>query len=116
MFQKVTLLSIFSTHSIALPLSPSFPAQEIKYVLDNSQAAMVLSTPKLEKKADEVMGLELDSNPQHIKLSKILGSEGDSEKVELQDHPKDTSGMMLYTSGTTARPVSTSVTHLQEGF
>lgn len=70
---------------------------------------MLLSTPKFESKAKEVMNLDLENNPSHVKLEKILGSESSnssSEKVELTDAKDSSGGMMLYTSGTTARPVN----------
>ena len=102
----VSLLSILSTHSIALPLSPAFPAKELQYVMNNSEACIILSTPKFEGKAEEVLGLELESRPTHIKLEKHLGGGTRSdEKVVLEGPAEGEGGMMLYTSGTTNRPV-----------
>ena len=69
----------------------------------------MLSTPKFEQKAKEVMRLELESSPKHVTLKKFLGSEaqeGTLEMVELSESSSGDGGMMLYTSGTTARPVS----------
>ena len=106
-FCAVTLLSILSTHSVALPLSPAFPAKELQYVIDNSRACMVLSTPKFRGKADEVMDLKLESQPMHVRLEKHVKSEDRvNEKVVLEGPLEGEGGMMLYTSGTTNRPVS----------
>lgn len=99
----VTLLSCFATHSIALPLSPPFPANELQYILDQSQAAMLLSSKMCEGKAEEVLAEQLEKPPIHVKLEKIMN--GGHAKVTLEGPDAGEGGMMLYTSGTTARPV-----------
>ncbi|TGO18890.1 hypothetical protein BTUL_0007g01090 [Botrytis tulipae] len=99
----VTLLSIFGTHSIAVPLSPAFPAHELQYILDQSEASMLLSSTKFESKAQEVMNTDLESKPKHIKLEKKLEN-SDYGKVTLEGPLEGQGGMMLYTSGTTNRP------------
>lgn len=65
-----------------------------------------MSSPKFAAKAKELLAAELVSKPTHVVLAKHLGG-GVHEKVEL-DAQADTgkAGMMLYTSGTTNRPVS----------
>lgn len=99
------MLSIFGTHSIALPLSPAFPAHELQYILDQSEASMLLSSSKFESKAQEVMNAGLEAKPKHVKLEKKLESL-DYENVTLEGPSEGNGGMMLYTSGTTNRPVS----------
>lgn len=101
----MTLLSILGAHSIALPLSPAFPAHELQYILDQSQASMLLSSAKFESKAQEVMKEGLELKPKHIQLHKLIGGQG-HEKVALEGPKDGEGGMMLYTSGTTNRPVS----------
>lgn len=104
MFAIVTLLSILGTHSIALPLSPAFPAHELNYILNHSQASMLLSSAKFEAKATEVLSTELETSPKHIKLEKKLSSE-EYKQVILEKCKNGDGAMMLYTSGTTNRPV-----------
>lgn len=106
----VTLLSILGAHSIALPLSPAFPAHELQYILDQSQASMLLSSAKFESKAQEVMREGLEVKPKHIKLDKLMGAHA-QEKVVLEGAKDGEGGMMLYTSGTTNRPVSVKSIH-----
>jgi malonyl-CoA/methylmalonyl-CoA synthetase len=101
----VTLLSILGTHSIALPLSPAFPPHELQYILDHSQASMLLSSNNFKGKAIEVLKKGLEGNPKYVKLGKKLGG-ATYEKVALEDPTDGEGGMMLYTSGTTNRPVS----------
>lgn len=100
----MTLLSILGTHSIALPLSPAFPAHELQYILDQSQAAMLLSSKKFEGKAEEVLKEKLATPPKHVKLEKRMGG-AEPTSVTLEGPEDGEGGMMLYTSGTTNRPV-----------
>ncbi|KAJ5782042.1 hypothetical protein N7457_003816 [Penicillium paradoxum] len=100
----VTLLAIFASDAIALPLSPSFPTAELKYILDNSQAKMLLTTEKYADKGMEVLREGLDHEPIFNVRNKLTES-ASSESVTLQDLKQPSSGgMMLYTSGTTNRP------------
>ena len=101
----MTLLSILGTHSIALPLSPAFPAHELQYIMDHSQASLLLSSKKFERKALEVMKENLQKIPKHVRLEKKIGGAA-VEKVTLEGPTDGEGGMMLYTSGTTNRPAS----------
>lgn len=101
----MTLLSILGTHSIALPLSPGFPPHELQYIMDHSQASMLLSSNKFQKKAAELLKEGLERTPKHIKLEKRMGGKS-YEEVKLEGPTDGEGGMMLYTSGTTNRPAS----------
>ena len=101
----MTFLSIIAAHSIAVPLSPAFPANELQYIIDHSKASLLLSSAKFETKAQEVMRQELNKKPKKITLEKKLGGT-EHTKVTLEDPTDGDGGMMLYTSGTTNRPVS----------
>lgn len=99
------MLSILGTHSIALPLSPAFPAHELKYIMDHSQSSMLLSSKKFEKKASEVVKQGLERSPKHVILEKKMGNTTPG-RVTLEGRPEREGGIMLYTSGTTNRPAS----------
>ncbi|CAK7199034.1 hypothetical protein SEUCBS139899_001702 [Sporothrix eucalyptigena] len=105
----VTLLAILAARAIAVPLSPSFPIPELQYIVDHSEALLVVSSPKFDTKAKDLLASELASPPTHVALAKHLGG-GVHEKVEL-DESADAgkAGMMLYTSGTTNRPKGVSL-------
>ncbi|KAL8773743.1 MAG: hypothetical protein Q9209_001511 [Squamulea sp. 1 TL-2023] len=100
----VTLLSILGSNSIAVPLSSSFPASELRYILDNSEALLFLSSDKFQSKADEVLKEGLEKKPILSTIDERLESSQSSEHVQLVESDNDQSGMMLYTSGTTSRP------------
>jgi acyl-CoA synthetase (AMP-forming)/AMP-acid ligase II len=102
----VTLLAIFATDAIALPLSPSFPTGELKYILGNSQAKMLLTTEKYADKGMEILREGLNYEPLFNVRNKLTQGASSRESVNLQDLKQPSSGgMMLYTSGTTNRPV-----------
>ncbi|KAL8691100.1 MAG: hypothetical protein Q9218_003593, partial [Villophora microphyllina] len=100
----VTLLSVFGSNGIAVPLSSSFPASELRYILDNSEALMLLSSAKFQSKADEVLKEGLEKTPIASTMEKKHEGSQSSESVRLEPLQNDKSGMMLYTSGTTNRP------------
>lgn len=100
----VTLLSCLGAHCIALPLSPAFPANELQYILNQSQAAVLLSSAKFETKTQEILKQKLEKAPKHIKIEKKIGGAAHTN-VKLEGPEGGEGGMMLYTSGTTNRPV-----------
>jgi malonyl-CoA/methylmalonyl-CoA synthetase len=101
----VTLLSILAAHSIALPLSPAFPTSELQYILDQSQASMLLSSAKFDGKAQDVTRSGMESRPKMVRVDKKQGA-SNHVKISLEGPSEGEGGMMLYTSGTTNRPVS----------
>lgn len=102
----MTLLSILGSNSIAVPLSASFPATELRYILNNSDALMLLSSDKFQSKSDEVLKEGLDKKPISSTIDKKIEGNQSGESIQLEETSDDQSGLMLYTSGTTSRPVS----------
>ncbi|PYI05647.1 AMP-binding enzyme [Aspergillus sclerotiicarbonarius CBS 121057] len=101
----VTLLSILASDAIALPLSPAFPIGELKYIMDNSQAKVLVATEKYAEKAQDLLKADLDRAPVLDVKDKIKVGAHNSGSVSLEDlNAKSRGGMMLYTSGTTNRP------------
>ncbi|QIW97502.1 hypothetical protein AMS68_003020 [Peltaster fructicola] len=95
----VTLLSILAADAIAVPLAPSFPTSELRYIIDHSEALAVLASSKHGNHAKEALK-EVQQQPVYAELSSPSGKR--NEAVQLSSQARG--GMMLYTSGTTARP------------
>ncbi|EME87219.1 uncharacterized protein MYCFIDRAFT_60682 [Pseudocercospora fijiensis CIRAD86] len=101
----VTLLSCLASNAIAVPLAPSFPAGELRYILNHSEALALIHSKKFAKGAQEVLKEGLDKTPISIAVEKIREGAKSREQVQLTGNVEDAEGgMMLYTSGTTAKP------------
>ncbi|MCJ1336925.1 hypothetical protein MMC09_002203 [Bachmanniomyces sp. S44760] len=100
----VTLLSILGCSSIAVPMSSGFPANELRYILDNSETLMLLSSEKFKAKAEEVLKGELETKPMMQILDKRRRGSEENGNIQLETVKQQDGGMMLYTSGTTSRP------------
>ncbi|KAL6877078.1 hypothetical protein J3F83DRAFT_712592 [Trichoderma novae-zelandiae] len=102
----VTLLAILAARSIAVPLSPAFPIPELEYVLNHSEASLLVSSPKFASKAQQLLAADLASRPSYVELPKHVESavaEGEHVPLEADLNPGQ-AGLMLYTSGTTNKP------------
>lgn len=97
-------MSILAHDAIALPLSQSFPSSEIRYILENSEAKLLLSTEKFQDKAKDVLKEDISHQPQLEVLSKIETGADSAENVKFEGSSLEHGGFMLYTSGTTNRP------------
>lgn len=98
------LLSILASDAIALPLSPAFPVCELKYILDNSEPKVLLATEKYGAKAQEILSAGLEREPIVDIRKKIIKGSANDEPLQFEA-AQQRGGMMLYTSGTTNRPV-----------
>lgn len=99
------LLSILASDAIAVPLSTAFPVHELKYIMDNSQAGMLVATERYEDMAARILEAGLDREPVLDVRGKIMAGAPGVGGVELETADGGRGGMMLYTSGTTNRPV-----------
>ncbi|PHH82545.1 hypothetical protein CDD82_5648 [Ophiocordyceps australis] len=109
----VTLLAIIAARAIAVPLSPAFPVPELQYILDHSEASLLVSTPPFASKVQALLASQLSSPPSHLELPNHHGANHQAanhqhETVELQGSHDGGAALMLYTSGTTNRPYSPS--------
>jgi acyl-coenzyme A synthetase/AMP-(fatty) acid ligase len=69
---------------------------------------MLLSSDKFKDKAKDVVKEGLENKPL-LAVEKIKEGKKSSEHITLESLESEEGGMMLYTSGTTSRPVSKNV-------
>lgn len=100
----MTFLSILSHDAVALPLAPTHPNSELRYILENSESLFFLATEKFQEKAEEVVKEGLNHIPKLEILSKIETGAVSAENVKFSSKTVEKGGFMLYTSGTTNRP------------
>ena len=107
----MTLLSILANNASAVPLAPAFPPGELRYILDHSQALMLISSARFSDRAQETLRDGLEQVPISVTTEKIVQGGRSDEIPALEDvgNAAEKSGMMLYTSGTTNRPVCTDI-------
>ena len=100
-----TQWGIWRGGGMAVPLCVDHPAPELEYVLDDSQASIVIADPEFEPL--------LRPLAERRKLRFALAGElTTSAPVELPAVEASRRAMLIYTSGTTSKPKGTVSTHL----
>lgn len=85
-------------------MSPSFPASELRFILNNSEARIVLASNRYKSKGEELLKDGVEKTPIFSIVEKRLEGRYTSLKPELVKTAGSAGGMMLFTSGTTSRP------------
>jgi amino acid adenylation domain-containing protein len=102
----VALLAVLKAGGACVPLDPAYPKERLAYMLEDSQASLVLTQPGLLAEVTdldaEVITLEADWH--------TLSSES-GENVRSQVSP-DNLAYVIYTSGSTGKPRGVLLTHL----
>ena len=113
-FDYVAVLwGIWRAGGIAVPLSPSHPAPELEYVLDDTSAEAVVADRAGEMRLTVLAtarDMWLVRSADAIEGSTIEGSTLDPQPWT-PDVGEDRRAMILYTSGTTSRPKGVVTTH-----
>ncbi|KAE8608415.1 hypothetical protein XENTR_v10011498 [Xenopus tropicalis] len=105
--------AVWMSGAIAVPLYKSHPPSELKYILQDSQSALVVaeeSYANVMNPLAEQLGIPVltMSGSQNLHPSELL-QEIEVSKLELDW--KDRGAMIIYTSGTTGRPKGVLSTH-----
>ncbi|TBV12558.1 non-ribosomal peptide synthetase, partial [Phytopseudomonas dryadis] len=102
----VTLLAILKAGGAYVPLDPDYPAERIAYMLDNSQATVLVSQAGV---------IERLSVPTHTEVVLVEACEqwlGDLKSTNLgRDVRPDNLAYVIYTSGSTGRPKGVAICH-----
>lgn len=114
-----TLNGIIRSGAVFLPIIFVLTPSEIHYILEDSQAKVVITEKKLWPKINEAaQGIDCVQNiivignaegPKVVRYSDLL--KGANEKVNVVDVADDDLAILMYTSGTTGLPKGVMLTH-----
>ncbi|KIO65387.1 Long-chain-fatty-acid--CoA ligase [Caldibacillus thermoamylovorans] len=102
----VAMLAVVKAGAAYVPIYPSYPADRIKYMVENSDISIIFSQSGLQQKTEslpsEIVFLD--------ELKKDL-SQYSTENIRLHDKNGENLTYVIYTSGSTGKPKGVMVTH-----
>ncbi|KAI5802418.1 hypothetical protein FPQ18DRAFT_9137 [Pyronema domesticum] len=109
----VSLLSIFASGGIAVPLCTAHPAAEMRYVLGDSAPSALISTPKFLSRSTEILDNDVSKL---LQLPELPPSDSKSQDITIELQQNDWAStkrgaLIVYTSGTTNLPKGVVSTH-----
>lgn len=106
-----TLLAVQSTGAAYVPLDPGYPAERIQYMLDDSQALLIVTEDSL---LDSLTSTQLTT----LSVQSLVNPLGNQLLAERSDKQTEATranvhdlAYMIYTSGSTGRPKGVPITH-----
>ncbi|MER7395897.1 amino acid adenylation domain-containing protein [Streptomyces sp. NPDC000151] len=104
----VAALAVLKAGGTYVPLSPEYPADRLRHLVEDADARMILTTPEHAEQAAEygrpVLGIE---GPEEDTATGGV----DTGTFPLPDVPVDSLAYLIYTSGSTGVPKGVGVTH-----
>jgi tyrocidine synthetase-3 len=101
----VGLLAILKSGGAYVPIDPEYPAERIRYMLQDSRAALVLGQHSImapfQEEMDQVAWLD---------IRQAMKQEMDASNLSTVNHPTDLA-YVIYTSGTTGQPKGVMIEH-----
>lgn len=103
----IAILAILKAGGVYVPIDPAYPPERIKYIVEHSQAAMMLTQTTIDLQ-------DIPISQEKIVLiddATVLSSTDHvHHNISCQVSPKD-AAYVLYTSGSTGNPKGVTVTH-----
>ncbi|MCX6246698.1 MAG: amino acid adenylation domain-containing protein [Bacteroidetes bacterium] len=97
------ILGIIKAGGAYLPIDPEYPEERIGYILENSHAPILITTPEARPKAILFQGEIMEMKTGH----RFEGGTGNLPKVNKPDDLV----YIIYTSGSTGKPKGVMITH-----
>ncbi|WP_345533563.1 AMP-binding protein, partial [Microbispora amethystogenes] len=103
----VALLAVLKTGAAYVPIDPGYPRERVAYLLEDSNAAVLVTTSEHNPLAGSA-GVEV------VDVRAVLGSAGDGfqRRLGVGVRPGD-AAYVIYTSGSTGRPKGVVIEHRQ---
>ncbi|WP_309069920.1 Pls/PosA family non-ribosomal peptide synthetase [Arthrobacter sp.] len=104
----IAMLAVLKIHAAYVPLDPGFPADRLKYIVEDADAALVLSLTHLKDLLPEVAAPVVCLD--HVRVH--VAAEDPSRLSALPEGGVDDElAYIIYTSGSTGRPKGVGVEH-----
>ncbi|WP_018690923.1 non-ribosomal peptide synthetase [Algicola sagamiensis] len=109
----ISMLAVMKAGAAYLPISPEYPQARTRFILEDTQATMILTQPKHQKTLQSCLA----SNKNQPILLDVTRSFDGSDLPELQSisGPHDLA-YVIYTSGTTGQPKGVMIEHRNAAF
>ena len=101
----VGLLGIMKAGGVYVPLDPEYPPERVRYMLEDSQAAVLLSEQKLLAQSPPYSGRIISLDEQWPEIERESGD--NLPRVTFGDNL----AYLIYTSGSTGRPKGVAIRH-----
>lgn len=101
----LALLAVLKTQAAYVPLDPVYPPERVRYVLEDTNASLLLSTAQLAQPFNELVALvDVD-----VWLNQALPTQ---ESFEVLPYPEPSQlAYVIYTSGSTGKPKGVMIEH-----
>ncbi len=114
----ISYYAILRAGAIVVPVNPQMGAQELAYIIDDSEPAMIISSVKLSATVRQALDLSF-VKPMVIVVGEKPGAEYipveecyvDDDTLLVVDRPDDATAAIIYTSGTTGKPKGVILSH-----
>ncbi|MCO7224350.1 non-ribosomal peptide synthetase [Pleionea sp. CnH1-48] len=109
----VSVLAALKSGSAYVPISPEFPSERIQFILEDTQASLVISQQDLLTPLNDSL-IESETKPQVVSIdSSKIKDQVEKQNSDNLSLPVDGSQLayVLYTSGTTGKPKGVLIEH-----
>lgn len=105
----VALFALARLGAVAVPTIASYAVDELRYVLEHAEVGLVLCDPGRREVADRAA--KLCATPPRVVGTDVLADELDADPPPAADVAAGDAALLMYSSGTTARPKGIVLSH-----
>lgn len=102
----ISILAVLKSGAAYVPIDPEYPSERVQHILEDSQAAFLLTSKEFVAKHPSIQSKALLLDDIHGELQLIP-----STNVDLPESSNDAPCYIIFTSGSTGRPKGVLITH-----